>query len=79
MTGGAPYSGYEIVNLLTDAMVSTKTISAKVLCTGDSEFRFAPLGNLSAGSGTTLSVSGDGKEYALTLTPATGTVRMQEQ
>lgn len=79
MTGSSPYSGYQIVNLMTDETVSTKTVLAAVSCTGDAEFRFGPLGNLATGSGTALSVSGDGKQYALTLTAATGSVTMQEQ
>ena len=79
MTGSPPYSEYKIVNLVTDETVSTKTIPATVSCTGDTEFRFGPLGNLASGSGTTLSVSGDGKQYALTLTPATAAVVIQEQ
>jgi len=79
MTGSPPYAGYEIVNLMTAETVSTKTIRAGISCTGGAEFRFGPLGNLSAGSGTTLSVSGDGKQYLLTVTPATGSVRFQEQ
>ena len=79
MTGAAPYSGYEIVNIMTGETVSTKIISSDVSCTGDSEFRFGPLGSLSPGYGTALLVSGQGKQYALTLTSATGSVTHQEQ
>ena len=79
MTGSSPYSGYSVVSLMTDETVSTNTILPEILCTGDSEFRFASLGNLAAGSGTALSVSGNGKRYALTLTPATASVTLQEQ
>ncbi len=79
MTGSSPYSGYRIINLTTAETVSTKTIPDEILCTGDSEFGFGPLGSLSAGSGTALAVSGDGKAYTLTLTPATGSVTVQEQ
>jgi len=79
MTGGSPYSGYRIVNLTTSATVSTKTVAAAVVCTGDGEFRFSALGSLSGGSGTALSVSADGRQYALTLAPATASVTIQEQ
>ena len=79
MTGGPPYSGYRIVNLTTGAPVSTKTIAGAIVCTGDSEFGFSVLGSLLPGSGTALLVSGDGKQYALALTPATASVTIQEQ
>jgi prepilin-type N-terminal cleavage/methylation domain-containing protein len=78
MTGGSPYSGYELVDLTAGTTVSTKTLEAGVSCTGDTEFRFGPLGALSPGSGTTLRVAGQGRQYVLTLIAATGSVTIQE-
>jgi len=79
MLPGPPYPGYEIVNLATAASVKGKTFSSRVSCTGDGEFRFGPLGNLTAGSGTTLTLSGSGKQSVLQLTAATGSVVIEEQ
>ena len=77
MLGGAPYSGYEILSIPTAEIVSTEAIPGSVACTGDSEFRFGPLGALSPGFGTTLRVAGQGRQYVLTLIPATGSVTIQ--
>jgi prepilin-type N-terminal cleavage/methylation domain-containing protein len=79
MVGAAPYSGYEILSIPTAETVSMKTISGRVTCTGDPEFRFGPLGALSPGSGTTLRVAAQGGQYVLTLIAATGSVTIQEQ
>jgi prepilin-type N-terminal cleavage/methylation domain-containing protein len=78
MVGAPPYSSYEILSIPTGETVSTKAIPGGVACTGDPEFRFGPLGALSPGSGTTLRVAGQGKQYVLTLIPATGSVTIQE-
>lgn len=78
MMGGEPYAGYEIVDRMTGAVVIAKSIPAGVACTGDGEFRFGPLGNLLAGSGTVLSLSGDGRIYVLRLAAATGSLKVEE-
>ncbi len=78
MTGSAPYSGYEIQNLNTSAIVDSHTIDSNINCTGSSLFKFGPLGNLLAGSGNQLVVSASGKTFTITLTTATGTVKCTE-
>jgi Tfp pilus assembly protein PilE len=78
MKGSEPYGGYEIVDLSTGAAVGDKSIRASVTCMGDAEFRFGPLGNLLAGSGTDLTLSGDGRQYVLRLTAATGGLKVEE-
>jgi len=78
MTGSAPYSAYEIVNLDTSATVDTLTIDSDISCSGGSTFRFGPLGNLLAGSGTQLTVSAQGKTFTITIISATGAVKCQE-
>ena len=78
MTGSAPYSGYEIQNLDTSATVDSHSIDSNISCTGSSQFRFGPLGNLLAGSDNQLVVSASGKTFTITLTTATGTVKCTE-
>jgi prepilin-type N-terminal cleavage/methylation domain-containing protein len=79
MAAGPSFSGYALVDLLTSEVVSGKTFPGTVTCTGDPEFRFGPLGNLKAGSGTVLTFSGDGLQIVLRLNAATGSVAVEEQ
>jgi Tfp pilus assembly protein FimT len=78
MTGSAPYSAYEIVNLNTSATVDSHTIDSAISCTGGATFRFSRLGNLLAGSGTQLTVAADGKTFTITIISATGAVKCEE-
>ena len=78
MTGSSPYSGYEIQNLDTSAIVDSHSIDSNINCTGSSQFKFGPLGNLLTGSGNQLIVSASGKTFTITLTTATGTVKCTE-
>jgi type II secretory pathway pseudopilin PulG len=78
MTGGPPYTGYQMVNLLTAAVVSTTALPAGVVCTGDAQFSFTPLGSLAVGSGTSLLLSAGGEQYSVTLTLATASVGIQK-
>lgn len=78
MTGSAPYSGYEIQNLNTSAIVDSHTIDSNINCTGSNQFKFGPLGNLLTGSGNQLIVSASGKTFTITLTTATGAIKCTE-
>ena len=78
MAGTSPYSGYTIVNLSNGHIVSTHTIDPKVSCSSGSLFKFGPLGNLLAGSGTQLVLSAAGKTSTINLIPATGAVQCVE-
>ena len=78
MTGSAPYSAYEIVNLKTSATVDSHTIDSTISCSGGNEFNFGPLGNLKIGSGTELTVAAEGKSFTITIIPATGIVKCVE-
>jgi len=78
MQGGAPYSGYAITNLQTSEVVDTYAIDSDVSCTGDTLFKFGPLGNLLTGSGTSLSVSSEGKSFSIMIISATGMVKNTE-
>lgn len=71
MLGGSPYTGYEIENADTKAIVSTCTIDPDVTVTGDGAFKFGPLGNMQTGDGQ-LSVSAAGKSFTITVLGATG-------
>lgn len=75
MTGGAPYSGYQIVNRDTSEVVDTYSIDSQISCTGGSSFEFGPLGNLLTGSDTQVIVSAEGKTFTITVTSATGMVK----
>ncbi len=82
MTGGSPYTGYEIVNLNTSTTITNGTFSidSDISCTGGVNFQFGPLGNLKTGSDTQLvvvAVTG-GKTFTITITSATGMVKCVE-
>jgi len=75
---GSPYTSYRIVDSNSSQIVDTQTISSGVSCTGGSEFKFGPLGNLLSGSGTQLVVSASGKICTIDITSATGMVKCTE-
>ena len=76
MTGGSPYTGYEIVNLdPPSSVVETHIIDSDVSCTGGSLFKFGPLGNLLVGSGTQLDISSEGRSFTITVIASTGTIK----
>lgn len=78
MTGSPPYSGYQIVNLSDSSVIDSHTIGSAVACSGGSQFKFGPLGNLISGSGTQLTVSAQGKTCTVTIVSATGMVKCVE-
>lgn len=78
MLGSAPYSAYEIVNRDTLATVDSHTIDSDIRCTGQSEFRFGPLGNLVNQGHFRLTVAAKGKNFRITVIPATGTIKCSE-
>ena len=78
MTGTAPYFAYEIVNLDTAATIDSHIIDSAVSCSGGADFQFRPLGNLSTGSDTELTVSAEGKIFTITIISATGMIKCDE-
>ena len=78
MTGGEPYTGYEIENLQTSETVDSQAIDPDISCTGGGTFQFGPLGNLKASSDTQLVISDPGKTFTITIIAATGTVKCEE-
>ncbi len=78
MTGGGPYTGYEIINDDTGAVVGTHTFGSDIGCTGDGKFEFGPLGNLVIGSGTVLNIASEGRSFTIDIISATGTVKCTE-
>ncbi|MCK4752228.1 MAG: type II secretion system protein [Planctomycetes bacterium] len=78
MTGAAPYTGYEIVNLNTAEIVDSHSITPGINCTGGSDFNFGPLGNLKPGSDTQVVVSAETKTFTIDVTSATGMVKCTE-
>lgn len=78
MTGSAPYTGYEIQNLDTSATIDSHSIDSGINCTGGSQFKFGPLGNLLDGSGNQLVISASGKTFTIDITAATGMIKCTE-
>ncbi len=77
MVGPAPYASYHIMDLSTDEIIDTHTIDTRhveVDSSGGSTFQFGRLGELVDGSGTQLTVTGNGRSFTLTMVPATGSV-----
>ena len=77
MLGGSPYTGYEIENADTKAIVSTCTIDSDVTVTGDGAFKFNPLGYMQTGDGE-LTVSAEGKSFTITVFGATAVTKCVE-
>ncbi|MBN2590284.1 MAG: hypothetical protein JXA96_10515 [Sedimentisphaerales bacterium] len=77
-TGSSPYTGYEIRNLNTSEIIETFTIDSNISCTGGENFQFGPLGNLLTGSNSQLVVSSSGKTCTISIIPATGMVKCEE-
>lgn len=77
MFGSSPY-GYHIRNVDGGALVESHSFDLEVSCGGGSTFEFGPLGNLSDSSDTSLTVSGEGKVFTITIVRATGAVKCVE-
>lgn len=78
MTGSSPYTGYEIQNLNTSEVIETFIVDSDISCTGGDNFQFGPLGNLVTGSDNQLVVSSSGKTCTISIIPATGMVKCEE-
>jgi Tfp pilus assembly protein FimT len=74
MTGSSPYTGYQIVNDANSVVIDTLTIDSHISSSGGANFRFGPLGNLRAGSDSSLTVTSQGQTYTITLISGTGIV-----
>ena len=77
MLGGGPYTGFEIENADSKAIVETRTIDSDVSVTGDAKFKFEPLGNTQTGDGQ-LTVEAEGKSFAITVFGVTGVAECVE-
>lgn len=78
MTGGGPYTGYEIKNRDTNTTVASHVIDSDVSVTGASKFKFEPLGCLQTGGDLQLTVSADGKSFTITVFMVTGVAECVE-
>jgi len=78
MTGSSPNVSYDIKNLNTLETIDTHTIDEGIEFTGGSTFQFGPLGNLLGSSDTQVQLSSNGKTYTITVIPATGMVKCDE-
>jgi len=77
MLGGSPYTGFEIENADTKAIVNTCTIDSDISVTGDSAFKFEPLGTMQTGDGQ-LTVSAEGRSFTITVSGATAVTKCVE-
>jgi hypothetical protein len=68
------YTGFRIVNVQTSAVVESDTIASGISCTGANDFVFGPLGNRT-GDTDSLTVSGGGKTYVISVVSSTGMVK----
>ena len=73
-------STFEIKDLSDSSTVlnSTFTVDSSISCSGGTNFQFGPLGNLKAGSDSTLTVSSEGKNFTISITSATGSIQCTE-
>ena len=78
MTGNSPYNAYEIKNLDTSEVIETFEIDTNISCTGGGNFQFGPLGNLITGSDNRLVVSSATKTCTISIVPATGMIKCEE-
>ncbi len=79
MTGPSDgYTGFQIVNVQTGAVIESDTIPSNITCTGADDFVFGPLGNRT-GDTDSLSVSGGGKTYVISVVTSTGMVTCTQQ
>ncbi len=80
MVAPVPYHSYEIENVDTKATVASHTIDSSVTLGNPTGIRYiyGPLGNLSAGSATQMTVSAEGKTFTITINSATGSIKCVE-
>lgn len=78
MRGSVSYDRYEVRDLKARTVVDSHEIDSEIVCKGDKEFKFGPMGNLTAKSGNTLKVSSQGRSFTITIVSATGMVKCVE-
>ena len=78
MTGPSPYDSYQINNLDTSQTLDTHTIDDRIDCTGGATFQFGPLGNLLGPSDDEVELSSNGETFTITVIPATGMIKCDE-
>lgn len=78
MVSPSPYTGYEIENLDTGAIIDSHTIDSAVSCTGNLNFKFGPLGNLTNPGQHQMTVAAEGKSFTITIISATGAIQCVE-
>ena len=73
--------GYDLIDLSSNQTVESYPFpsDAGFTCSGDMQFDFGPLGNLTDGGGHRVTLSGQGQTFALTVIPATGAVLSHEE
>jgi hypothetical protein len=69
----------EIVDLTDSSVVDSLSIDSAVTFSGGRRFEFDMLGAVKTSSDSELNVSAEGKSLAISIVPATGMVKCQEQ
>ena len=77
MKDSQPYRRYIIKNLDTKKIVDSLAIDSYISCTGDNNFKFGPMGNLTD-TGFQLKVAAQGRSFTITIISATGMVKCVE-
>jgi len=75
MTGGSPYTGYNLIDLSSSEVIEASSIPDDVRCSGGQRFEFGPLGSLCSASDTRLQITSAGRDYVIEVVPATGAVK----
>jgi len=69
---------YEIYDSGDAQVGNTETIDSSITVSADKDFIFEAFGNADAASDTSISLTADGNQYDVTVTVATGRVKMEE-
>lgn len=72
-------TGYSIDNLDSSVTLDTHTFDTNVTVTaGGAKYSFGPLGNLTKGQGTVITVASEGVSYTISFVASTGAVILTE-
>ncbi len=82
LTGGGPYNQYLIRDRSKAIVIDTHEIDSSITCTANgTRFVFGPMGNQDISlpdTGTSITLSAQGRSFTITVIPATGMVKCVE-
>jgi prepilin-type N-terminal cleavage/methylation domain-containing protein len=62
----------------SEVTIDTCAVNPSISITADDKYEFGPLGNVTKGSGTPITLSANGKTYTISFVAATGAVKIAE-